>query len=103
MQKNRFPEPFRWSTCELNFDHIFFRKGGSLKQGAITYSAKEFCSWEHLKMCSGVLWAHFRTGGAESWGGEVKVLSGAGLYCLHKRERKKAKKNLYEFFTSCRL
>ena len=49
--------------------NIFYHKWGTHRDASKTQSANEFFSWEHLKMCSGVLWPHFGTSGAESWGG----------------------------------
>ena len=32
---------------------FFFKKGGTLEQGAITYSVNEFFSWVNVETCSG--------------------------------------------------
>ena len=69
MHENRSAELFRWSTVDFKFDKYFLRIGGTLKQGAITHSANELFSWEHLKMCSGDPRLHVGTHLGESLGG----------------------------------
>ena len=51
------------------FRTFFLKRGGTLEQGAVTYSAQQIFSWGHVETCSGDPKVHQSTHEAESWGG----------------------------------
>ena len=57
----------------LHFMYFFLKKGGTLEQGAITYSANQFFSWVHVETCSRDPKEHQGTHHVKSWGGGTWV------------------------------
>ena len=49
--------------------YFFLKKGGTLEQGAITYSANHFFSWVHVETCLRDPKEHQGTPHVKSWGG----------------------------------
>ena len=56
-------------SWHLHFMYFFLKKGGTLEQGAITYSANHFFSWGHVETCSRDPKEHQGTHHVKSWGG----------------------------------
>ena len=69
MHQNVSTKGFIGHAWYLHFSDFFLEKRGTLKQGAITYSAQEFILWAQVKTCSGDPRVHHGTNQAESWGG----------------------------------
>ena len=69
MHQNVCTKRFTWRAWHLHFKDFFLKKGGTLKQGAITYSANEFILWAQVKTCSGDPRVHHGTNQVKSWGG----------------------------------
>ena len=69
MHQNVSIKQFTCPEWHLHFKDFFLKKGGTLKQGAITYSPNEFILWAQAKTCSGDPREHHGTNQAESWGG----------------------------------
>ena len=75
---NRLSESCIKTCVQNNLDGVhgtyilrifFLKKGGTLKQGAITYSGNEFILWGQVKTCSGDPRVHHGTNQVKSWGG----------------------------------
>ena len=85
MHLNMSTKRFTWRAWYLHSMDFFLKKGGTLEQGAITYSANEFFSWGNVGMCSGDPKVHQGTNQVKSWGGAGVPPSAPWLQGVHQR------------------
>ena len=105
MHQNVSTKGFIGHAWYLHFSDFFLEKRGTLKQGAITYSAQEFILWAQVKTCSGDPRVHHGTNQAESWGGcrSLAVCSQTNKSYIVEQPKTAEMKQKYKLKASCIL